>query len=188
VTRLFLRFWNAPGLILIVIAAVAVQTALFSSYPLMYLQPDIVLLIEIWCALRREFLEGGVITIIAANIAEVHSGSPRGLFMCCYMAVYLSLRFSSRYFLVEKLTTLINLTLFSSIMWKLFGLLILSTLGLSDNQWRHTLVLLLPGAAIEGSMGVFVYRWLERYDWLTYKDPRRRKSLDDELSLDEEGL
>ena len=47
-TRILLRFFNAPGLILLTLLGMAVQTSLFSFWPLTYLQPDVVLLVVIW--------------------------------------------------------------------------------------------------------------------------------------------
>ena len=63
-TRLLLRSLNSPALVLLALLGIAIQTSLFSFWPLSYVQPDIVLLLVIWCALRRQFFEGGVITLI----------------------------------------------------------------------------------------------------------------------------
>lgn len=187
-TRLLLRFLNSPALFLIVVAGVAVQSSLFASYPFMYLQPDITLLAVIWCALKRRFFEGGTLTLLAAYVAELHSGAPRGSYLVAYMACYLLIRFLSRYVMIPKLPSLIILTLFVSVFWKLSILSILALLDQAGNQWRHTLVLLLPGAVMEGIAGMWVYRWFERFDWVTFKDPRARQALEDELQLEEEGL
>jgi rod shape-determining protein MreD len=187
-TPVFLRFLNAPLLILIAILGVALQTTIFSSYPLLYLQPDLILLLVVWLGLKREFLEGGVLTLVLAEIAEAHSGAPRGLFLLSYMALYLAVRWASQMFLIQGLIAMVGLTLIASIFWKLFGLCILHVLERSSNQWRHTLALLLPGAVIEAALGIWVYRWLEYWDRITTKDPRSRKALQEDLQLDEEGL
>ena len=79
-------------------------------------------------------------------------------------------------------------TLFASVFWKLTGLGLLYLLGGATNQWRHTLLLLCPGAVIEGAIGVWIYRWLEKYDWVTFKSARAEHLLEDELVLDHEGL
>ena len=71
----------------------------------------------------------------------------------------------------------------------LIGILaILGSWGLGGNQWRHTLALLLPGAAAEGAAAIWVYRWLEKFDWLTFKNARAQQMMDDELALEGEGL
>ena len=186
--RLLLRWLNAPALVLLAAIGVAIQTSLFATYPLMYLQPDVVLILVIWCALHRSFTEGGILTLIFANIAEIHSSSPQGLFLVSYMAVYLIMRMSARMFVINGLVTTIILTLIGSILWKFSYIITLLLLGTGSNQWRHLLVLLFPGAAIEGAVGIWLYRWLEKFDWVTYKNERARQMLEDGLQLDGEGL
>ena len=65
---------------------------------------------------------------------------------------------------------------------------VLHLLGDASNQWRHLLSLLFPGAVMEGVIGIWLYRMLERFDWVTYKNIRARQQLEDELQLDSEGL
>jgi hypothetical protein len=187
-TPALLRFLNAPLLIMIAVIGIALQTTLFASYPLLYLQPDLVLLLVIWLGLKRELLEGGILTLILAEIAEAHSGAPRGLFLFTYMGLYLGVRWAAQMFLIQGLIAMVGLTLIASVFWKLFGLSLLHVLGKSANQWRHTLALLLPGAVVEAALGIWVYRGLERWDRFTTKDPRTRQALREDLKLDEEGL
>jgi hypothetical protein len=184
-TKIILRLLNAPILLLIVVIGVALQTSLFNSYPFEYLQPDVVLVAVIWCALKREFTEGGILTLILADIAEIHSSSPAGLFMISYMLVYLGVRLANRLLVLPTFSSLITLTLCASVAWKLGNLAVLDMMGLSGNQWRHTLVLLLPGAVVQGVLAIWVFRWLERFDWLTFKNERARAQLEDELQLEE---
>jgi hypothetical protein len=187
-TRLLLNTLNAPALILLAAIGVALQTSLFASYPLLYFQPDIVLLIVIWCALRRRFTEGGILTLILANIAEIHSSSPQGLFLICYMLVFLLVRGASRVLVIPNKMSLIILTLCISILWKLSTLMILHLMGISANQWRHTLALLFPGAVVEGASAIWIYQWLESFDCMTYKSKKAQHLLEDELQLEGEGL
>jgi hypothetical protein len=187
-TRLFLSAINAPALILLAAIGVAIQTSLFNSYPLEYLQPDLILLLVIWCGLKREFAEGGILTLILANIAEIHSAVPQGGFLVTYMTLYLLIRSISRLFVIPNLSALIILTLAASVYWKLALLGVLHLLGLSDNQWQHTLIFLLPGAVMQGALGIWVYRWLEQFDLMTFKNERDRSALEDELQLDNDRL
>src|SRR4051812_44363716 len=94
--RILLIALNAPAIVLLVSFAIALQTSLFASYPLYFIQPDAILLVVIWCALRRNFTEGGILTLILANIGEIHSSAPQGLMMICYMMIYLIVRGSSK--------------------------------------------------------------------------------------------
>jgi rod shape-determining protein MreD len=186
-TPIFLRALNPFFLVLFAMLGIACQTTLFVNYPFLYLQPDLILLVTVWMALKREWGEGGTVVLILANLAEINSGAPQGFFLISYMAVFLMIRALSRYLMVSRFVTLIKLTLFMSVFWKLIGLLILYWLGLAENQWRHTVVFLFPGAVMEAISGVWVYRWLEKLDWWTFRDKRAQQESDD-LLLDEEGL
>lgn len=187
-TRFFLRHLNPLAFTALVAIGIALQTSLFVSYPLLYLQPDVVLLAVLWCALKRSFIEGGILTLLFAEIAELHSGAPSGLFMIAYMGVYLGVRASSRVFVLRGLSSLVVLALAASIAWKLLNLGVLHLMGLARNQWRHTLALLFPGAVMAGATAIWVFRWLARFDWVTYKDERALQALEDELRLEGEGL
>ncbi len=187
-TRLILSALNAPAFVLLVAIAVAIQSSLFNSYPLLYFQPDVVLIAVIWCSLRRDFTEGGILTLIFANIAEIHSGCPSGLFMISYMTVFLLVKGAVRLFVIPNLSSLIILTLAASIYWKFACLGVIYLMGLAMNQWRHTLLFALPGAVVVGVTGIWLYRWLNKFDLVTYKNARARQALEDEMQLDQEAF
>jgi len=186
--RLVLKFLNIPIFLALVLVAVAIQTTCFSFYPLNYLQPDFILIAVIWCALRRSFFEGGVLTLILGRIAETHSSSPQGIMMLSYMATFLIARSVYRMLMMPTLTAWVVLTLGSSIFFKLFGLWVLYLLGAAENQWKQTVSLLLPGASVAGILGIWVYAWLEKFDLATFKDPRSEKKLEEDLQLEGEGF
>src|SRR3990167_5752551 len=155
-----------------VVIGAAIQSSLFAFYPLTYLQPDVVLLAVIWFALNREFTKGGILTLIVGEVAEIHSSCPRGTFLTTYMFVYLGIRLLSRYVMVPRLSSLVGLTFFASAAWKLATLGVLHLLDAAGNQWRHTLIFLVPGALIEGAAGIWIFRRLELYDRATFEDAR----------------
>jgi hypothetical protein len=186
-TRIILRALNAPILIIFILVGIAIQSSLFSSWPLLYFQPDVVLFAVVWCGLRRGFLEGGIITLIIANMAEIHSAAPQGLYLISYMSVYFLVRATSRFLVIPSLLSYSMLTSFCSMVWKLIGLLVLHLLGASGNQWKHTVTYLFLGAATEGVFSIWVYRWLEKFDWVTFKNARAEHAADEELQMDSEG-
>lgn len=190
-TRILLRFFNFPGLILLTLLGIAVQTSLFSFWPLNYLQPDVVLLVVVWMALKRGFFEGGMLTLIISDFAELHSAAPQGMFMITYMSVFLCMRGLARLIVIPNVNSLVMVTLFVSLFWKLECLGVLHLLGAGGNQWRHTLLYLFPGAVIEGVLSIWVYRGLEKYDGATYKSVRKENAAlmsDDELALEGEVI
>ena len=186
--RLFLRAANAPALILIVALGIAIQTSFFASPPLSYLQPDVVLIAVVWCGLKRSFTEGGILTLLFGNVAEIHSAAPQGAFLIGYMAIYLLVRLASKVLVMPTRTSLVFLTMGASIAWRLVILLLLHLLGGSANLWRHTVIYLFPGAVVEGVLALWAYRALDRFDWITFKSPRAQQLLENELQLEGEGL
>lgn len=183
-TRLLLRWINAPALILLALVGVAVQTSLFSFWPMQYVQPDIVLLIVIWCGLRRDFTEGGIITLIISDIAETHSAAPSGVFLITYMALYLSVRGVARLFVIPDLSSVVLVTLIMSVASKISVVALLKLLGASGGQWQHAIFYLFPEALINGMLGRWLYQWLERFDWVTFKTAQAERALADELQLE----
>jgi hypothetical protein len=179
---------NAPGLVLIAALGIALQTSLFRYWPLSYIEPDTVLVMVIWLALRRNFTEGGVLTLILSDIAEIHSAAPQGLFLICYMIIYLAVRAASRILVIPNLSSYMLVVLFSSVIWKLSGLAVIHFLDSSANQWRHTLLFLFPGAIIEAVISFWFFRKLEQYDLATFKHARTEHQLEDEILLESEGF
>lgn len=186
--KLILRFLNTPLVFLISLLGIGLQTSLFNSYPFLYLQPDIILLLVIWFSLKRNFTEGGALTLLVSYAVELHSSAPKGLMMVAYMTVFLSIRGMNHLFLFTRPATMVGLSLFVSVVFHFLILIILALMGNAANHWRHTVALVLPHAVIEGVASIWIFRWMERFDWLTYKDERARKAIEDELQLEEEGL
>lgn len=185
--NILLRFLNAPFFVLIVAAAVAVQSTLFNAYPLWYFQPDLVLIAVIWCALRRTLTEGGVLVLIFAGVVETHSSAPAGFFFCIYMAIFLGIRAFSRFFVISQFASLLVVTIASAVAFKILVLIVLGTLGFAGAQAYHFLITTLPFAGMEGLMGFWAYKMLDAFDRKTTKSESSRQLIEDEL-LVEEGL
>lgn len=187
--RILLRLANLPLFFILALLLISIQSALFISFPLNWLQPDLLLGLVIWMALRRGFIEGGTNALLLGYLLELHSSSPKGTFLASSMAVYLGVRLAARVVILPGFQSWIRLTMAASIVWKGVGLLVLAVLGKADLQWRHTLLHLLPGAVVTGLAGTWSYRILDRLDRATFKDPRLEQQLSDDLKLVEnEGL
>ena len=185
--RLLLNFLNAPLLFLLAVVLTGLQTSLFAAWPFNLVQPDFLLILVVWCALRRGFIEGGILTLLLAHLAELHSGAPRGLYYASDLVVFVGIQALHRWLMIPNFSSYATLTLGASMVWKLVNLGILYLLGTAENQWKHTLLFLMPGAVIEGTLAFFVFPWLEKFDWVTFKNPRAEKAIEEELELDLEG-
>lgn len=184
-TRLLLKAINGPGLLLIAVISVALQSTLFQTDTLRLFQPDLILFIVIWCALKRDILEGGVIVLILSNLGELHSTSPQGVPMVAYTSVYLLIRLFDRLLVVSSI---LPLTLGAFLFIKLEQGIILKLMDAGDSIWRHILWFAIPGCLIQGTLSRGAYRFLTWYDRITLKDPLALQALDSGFQLDDEGL
>ena len=188
-SRIFLRLANGPIFILLACILLAVQSSLFISWPLNWLQPDLLIAMVIWAAMKRGFIEGGILALLVGHIAELHSSTPQGLFLSSYMAIFLGVRVVTRILVLPDFQAWIKLTLVSAIAWKLFLLLLLGFLDKAELHWRYTLSHILPNAVTTGLAGIWIYRLLDQLDRLTHKDARLEQRLADDLKLAEnEGI
>jgi rod shape-determining protein MreD len=187
-TRLLFRLSNAPAILLIAMIGVAIQTSLFSFWILDYIQPDVLLLLVIWCALKRPFIEGGILTLMVAEIAEVHTAAPSGMFMICYMIAYLILRVAAQRLVIPDLSSLLIVTLFLSVLAKSLNMATLWLLGGSRAQVEHMLLFVFPTALINGVIGRWLYPWLEKLDRVTFKNLRAERGVSDDLQLESPGI
>ena len=183
-TRLFLRWLNPVAIILMALLGIALQTSLFTFWVLPYFQPDIVLLLVLWCALQRSFLEGGILTILLADITEIHSSAPQGVFLITYMVVYLLVRLSDRLFVIPDVRAYATVSLLATVLSKAILILILHLLSVPPAQWKQVLVYVAPVAIINGLLGRWLFQKLDRFDWITFKSPRSEQMLEDEMAIE----
>ncbi len=182
--RSLLRFFNGPIFVLLAMGAIGIQTALFQTPPLVYFTPQLLLLWVIWCALKRDFLEGGVLTLVLAEVAEIHSAVPRGVYFLTYMIVYLVTRLTSRVVVLPNALTLGVYALICSCTHSLLSTVVLILLGHPQPliAGAHTYALvrqgvysMLPTAVATAALGYFSFRWFKQFDWITFKDPQSQQ-------------
>jgi cell shape-determining protein MreD len=157
---------------------------LFYSEPLLYFQPDVLLLAVLWCGLERDFYEGGALTLVFGYLAEIHSAAPKGYFFVVYMTLYLATRLTHRILVLPGRSALTLMVLLASLLSRIVGALTLEALGVEASPWRNLAYYLLPGALAEALLSLWVFRLLERFDWVTFKNPRARQLLEDEMTLE----
>jgi cell shape-determining protein MreD len=186
-TRILLQFLNAPLLLLIAGLLVGAQTSLFAPAQLYVFQPDVLLLFLIWVGLKRDFTEGGILTLILGEIAEVHSSGTRGLLLIQSMTVFLIVRACARLLALPRQSSWILLTLGLAIFSKFLLVFLVQVLGLGPAPWRHTFILLFPSSVTTSLLALVGFRWLDRFDFLTFKSEKARQSVEDELQIEGEG-
>jgi hypothetical protein len=168
--RLILRFLNSPILVLLTAVGIAIQTSLFATWPLHVFQPDAVLMVVIWCALHRDFTEGGIITLIIGDIAELHSAAPQGVLLISYMALYLTLRAADKLFVLPSELPMVKVSMVSAVLWQATTMTVLYLVSGHRAIWQQMIVHVVPSAVMAGISGVWIYRWLEKFDAVTFKN------------------
>ena len=184
--RLLLRALNGPLFVLIVMVAVALQASLFKGWPASLFQPDLVIVAVVWCGLKRDLVEGSILTLIFGEIAEVHSSAPQGILMLCYVITFLLTLTCLRLFVLKGRRSWILLTGLGSVLWKAAFLSALYLLDLSDHQWRHTLTFLIPNTLVTCTLAWFAFPWLDRFDTKTWKSDRIRQAIEGDLLLSDD--
>lgn len=183
-----LKAFNLPGLIVIALLAMALQATLFNNTSFAFFQPDIILFIVLWLAMKREFGEGGVLTLVLGYLAELQSGAPKGIFLINYMLIFLVARFLYKNFQVLNRRSLILVGIGASLFSRLDILFILYLVNKADNEWFHTLQLLAPTMIIHGALISFVFRLLYKFDFWTLKNPDAEYRYERDFYLDEEPV
>ncbi len=183
-----LKMLNVPGLIFIALFALSLQGTLFMNTTVAFFQPDIILFLVLWVAMKREFNEGGLLTLTFAYLMELKSGAPKGLFLTNYMVIFLIARFLYKNFQVINKRALIMIGISAALFSQLNILFILYLLNKASNQWFHSLQLLAPTMIVHGALIPIVFRLLYRFDFWTLKNPEAEHRYERDFYLDEEPV
>ena len=183
-----LKSLNVPGLIFFALLMMSMQSTLFSNVTLSFFQPDLVLFIVLWVAMKRDFYEGGILTFLLGYCVELNSGAPAGLFMTNYMLIFMLTRFFYKNFHIVNRRTLIMVGIGAGVLSRLNILFILYLVNKADNQWFHTLQLLAPTAIIHGALITLVFKLLHRFDFWSLKNPEAEHRYERDFYLDEEPV
>ena len=183
-----LKMLNIPGILIIAMLMMTIQSTFFTSYPLSFFQPDGVLLLLIWISMKRNFTEGGIMALLLGYSMELHSASPKGLYLTEAMFIFLLTHFMYRNFQVLNKRTLMVIGAGLSVLSRIAVLFILFILNKAENEWQYTLRLLAPTALVHALLIPFVFQFLHRFDIWTLKNPNAEHQHEQDFYLDEEFI
>jgi rod shape-determining protein MreD len=181
-----LKLSNFPGMLLIALFALTFQSTLFNHPSIAFFQPDFILFFTIWVAVRREFIEGGILTLCFGYLTEALSAAPQGFYLCTYMVFYLLCRFLYQNFQITNKRVLAMVGFVFSGLMRLLVLFILFLMNRSENALHHTLQLLAPTVISHGLFIFVVFKILNRFDNWTLKNPDAERHHERNFQLDEE--
>lgn len=183
---LVLRTLNPIFVLLAFVLLLAAESAVFGYSWLRYFQPQIAIAWIIWFSIKRGFTEGGILTLLIAEICEIHSASPQGYYFVSYMAVYLSLRLSDRFLVLPQGQGGWVLTAIVATLQHIFHLFIFQSLEISSSSLL-ALAVRLPLHTVTTSLFCYwIYKLLYRLDWITFKNPQAQAAADEELLIEGE--
>jgi penicillin-binding protein 2 len=142
--REFYRGLNFLVMVILALFISAAQAVVLKLNLISWLSLDLVLLMVIYLALHRQLLEGILLILLVARIAEIHSASPAGILTLGYLGVFISIWFVKRMLLVGTSFSSILLAMAGGLLWKIYFLMLAIHQGLFSNVWRNTLELLIP--------------------------------------------
>ena len=173
-------------MLLIALFALTIQSTLFNHPSIAFFQPDFIIFFTLWVAIRRSFIEGGILTLCFGYLTEAHSAAPQGFFLCTYMTFYLLARVLYQQFQITNNRILALVGFAFSALMRLLILFILYLMNRSDHVLNHTLQLLAP-TLISHSIFIFLaFKILYRFDNWTLKNPDAERHHERNFHLDEE--
>ena len=181
-----LKLSNFPGMLVIALFALTLQSTLFNYPSIAFFQPDLLIFFTLWAAVRRNFIEGGILTLLFGYLVEIYSAAPQGFYLCTYMTIYLLARFLYQQFQISNKKVLVLVGIGFSILLRLIVLFILYLLNRSENVWHHTLQLLAPTVLSHAILIFFTFRVLQRFDNWSLKNPDAERHHERNFHLDEE--
>jgi rod shape-determining protein MreD len=181
-----LKLTNFPGMILLAMIALTLQSSLFNHPSIAFFQPDFLIFFTLWAAIRRSFIEGGILTLIFGNLVEIHSSAPQGFYLCLYMAIFLIARLLYQQFQIANQRILALVGILFSTFARLLTLFILFLMNRTDHVIHHTLQLLAPTIFTHSIMILLTFKWLIRFDNWTLKNPDAERHHERNFHLDEE--
>lgn len=184
-TQSFFAALNFPVLVAVVTLALALETALFHIVHFTAFQPDLWVIAVVWAALKRGFIEGGILTLVLAHIVEIHTASPQGLVLCTAMGTFLLIRWMAKLFVLPGQSAWVSLVILAGLLSRFSGLAILQSTGHAQVVWSDMLLRALPGLGVLGVIATWAFPRLERFDWVTFKNRRAKQALADEMPLED---
>jgi len=165
-----LRRVNFVIYLALIVGFTALQSTIFSYFPLHYLQPDLLLILSVYLGLRRELVEGAIFTIIAATMMEAASASGNHFLLTVYLYAFLIAKVLSDTIIVPDFFSSIGIVAMLTVFRKIGMLFLFGLEGRAQNALSHFLIYLVPGILVQSLLTPACFSIFKRIDMRTYKD------------------
>lgn len=183
-----LKAINAPVMVLLSLLLLTLQSTLFMHPWLRFFQPDLVLFLVLWVAIKRDFVEGGLLVLAFGYCVELFSGAPRGMFLLVFTLIFFATRMLNQNFQILSRQGILYLGVGASLVSKVLVLAVMAWVEKGENKWFHTLQMLAPTAIVHGALVGLFFRFFYRVDDFTLKNPDAEHRYESEFYLDEEWV
>ena len=176
--RDILRRLNFLFYLILALIAIAIQSTIFSYFPLNLLQPDFLLILVVYFGFQRSILEGSFLTASAALFFELHSSNGKFFYLAIYLYVFLISKLLSKTLVtpdsVASMGIVAALALFKKI-----GIAVLVTIyGRGVNGLFYYVLHTVPYILVQALLTPVCFNWFRSIDLRTYKDEHAEDEYD----------
>jgi hypothetical protein len=160
------QWMNAFAIIAIALLVCSLQTVILKLPIFRWIGIDLILLIVAYLGLKRGIFLGAILTALVGHIAELHSGSPRGMIMSCYFVVFGATLLSREFFIMESPFSIVILGVFSGLAWKIAFLILSYKADMLSNVWLTILFYMPTFLVAQGLLTRPMFSLLHKLDEL----------------------
>ncbi len=181
--RDILRKVNFAFYVLLVLFIVAIQSTVFSYFPLYFVQPDLVLILTVYLGFKRNLFEGALLVFLSALILETASGAGNNFFVTSYLYTFIIAKILSKTIVSPSFVSTVLIAAALSLFKRVAILVLLGMRGKVDNAWMNFFIYIIPHLVVQGLFTPVCFEFFRFLDTLTYKD----EHAEDEYDLNRGG-
>ena len=145
--------------------AMLLQTSVFPTVPGLPIVPDLVLILTVNLAVRRQSMAGAVAAFMLGYFLDTFSGTLLGLNAFALTAVYLAVGWLARHLWVQRGLPVVGVVLFGGAVRELAAVAVAALVAARAPVWQHVLAYGLTGVLASGLVAPAVFAavaWEER--------------------------
>jgi len=145
--------------------AMLLQTTVFPTVPGLPIVPDVVLVLAIYVAVRRQSTGGAVAAFLLGYFLDTFSGTLLGLNAFSLTAAYLAVQWLARHLWVERGLPVVGVVLFGGVVRETAAVAVAAFVAARPPVWQHALGYGLAGVLVSALVAPAVFAavaWEER--------------------------
>ncbi len=147
------------------VVAMLLQTTVFPSIPGLPIVPDLILVLAIYVAVRRQTMGGAVAAFFLGYFLDTFSGTLLGLNAFALTAAYFAVQWLARHLWLERGLPVIAVVLFGGVVREIAAVAVAALMAARPPVWQHVLGYGLAGVLASALVAPAVFTavaWEER--------------------------